>query len=105
MPVMLGTNSGEAILYISWILEDPLWLEVINEDWDTYWGPVWLLERQGSYDITPEDEQFAREAREYYFAPDGIIGLDKLDRLVDIYTDSLFASVYTKLFHALCVFF
>ena len=91
IPVILGTNSGEAILYISWILQDPLWLEVINEDWDTFWGPVFLLERRGNGDVTPEDSELARRAREFYFAPDGVINLEKLDRLVDVYTDALFA--------------
>ena len=28
--------------------------------------------------------------REFYFAPDGVIELDKLDRLVLLYTDTMF---------------
>ena len=88
--MLMGQNSAEAILYIINVLRDPLWLEVYNSDWDEYWGPVFIFDRKGNGDITAEDSEIARQAREFYFAPDGVVELGKLDRLVAVYTDALF---------------
>ena len=90
VPVLMGQNSAEAIVYAINVLRDPLWLDVYNLDWEEYWGPIFIFDRKGNGDITPEDSEIARQARNFYFAPDGVIELDKLDRFLAVYTDSLF---------------
>ena len=44
MPLILGANSGESILYIQDILNDPDLLAELNANWEFY-GPYYLFER------------------------------------------------------------
>ncbi len=90
VPLLLGTNSGEAVSYNEDILRQPSLLSVINNDWDEFYGPIYLRERTGDGDITQKDIEICRAAREYFFAPSGVIELDKLDKFIDMHTDALF---------------
>jgi len=44
--------------------------------------------KQGFEDITPEDVALAKSVREFFFQPDGVIELDKLDIFLKQYTDA-----------------
>ncbi len=89
VPLILGANSGESILYITDILNDPELLEVLDSDWEFY-GPIYLFERVSADHVTDQDVEVSMAAKDFFFAPDSIIELDKLDKFVNMYTDALF---------------
>jgi len=84
----MGGNSEEAIFFVPDILLDPSKLFEIDAAWEDLYGPRYLRGRQSIEEVTDEDRELSAKVREYFFAPDGIIELDKLDRFVEMYSDS-----------------
>ncbi len=90
VPMLMGSNSGESIYFDLNILVQPSILNDLNADWDEFYGPIYLRDRTGDGDITQKDIEISRAAREFFFAPNGVIELAKLDKFIDMHSDALF---------------
>ncbi len=113
VPVMLGSNTGEALIFMVDILTDPEGrLEEIDQDWDEFWGPYYTFdvvrgEVIGNFiklnfqdknlifhpfqEPTEEQSDVSSAGKDFYFAPDGSIeGPDDLPQFVKFHTDTHF---------------
>jgi len=72
------------------ILINPSKLLEIDAAWEEYYGPQLLRDRESLDDVTYADRELSRLARDFYFAPDSVIELDKLVQFQDQYSDALF---------------
>jgi len=86
----MGFNSGEANIFNPDLLINPTQLIEFDAAWEDFWGPIHLRDREGLDDVTDADRELSAAAREFYFAPDGVIELDKLDKFQNLYSDALF---------------
>jgi len=90
VPLLIGANSGEANSFIPDLLFNPSKLLEIDAAWEDYYGPKYLRAREELKDVTDDDIELSVAVREFFFAPDGVIELDKLDTFQSQYSDALF---------------
>ncbi len=96
---MLGTNSGEGVMFLTPELANPEdSLDKINDNW-AFFGPYFAFDVGPTEEPTSEEAAAADAAKLFYFPPSGeIVGPDNLPDLVDYFTDTHFLSVAQKLF-------
>jgi len=90
VPLLIGSNTGEANLFIADVLVNPSKLLEIDAAWEDYYGPFYLRGREGLDDVLQEDVALSEAARDYFFAPDGFIELEKLDKLQRLVNNAAF---------------
>jgi len=90
--------TGEANIFDLEILFNIDKLIEVDAAWDDYYGPIYLREREGLDDITEADKALARKAREFFFEPNGVIDVDKLDIYQKQYTDAMFRQASYKIY-------
>jgi len=88
--MMIGATTGEANLFISDVLVNPSKIFEIDAAWEDFYGPHYLRGREGLEDVRTEDIILSEEVRDFFFAPDGVIELDKLDKFQYALSDAGF---------------